>query len=327
MRKLLVFLLVFSVLFISGSITLDPDFGWHLKMGQLIKAGGIPKTDPFSYTMPSYPEIDHEWLSDVVIASLYPKVGIEGLTAFFAAIAALSIAIVSFSKKYWLAPVILATSIFWSPMGIRPLIFTWFFFAILTRFLFDKKMWDKWRFTLPFLFVVWANLHGGFAIGIGTLVLFLAIKVIKTKTLNFKDIALFAMCLLATLVNPYGVRLWHEVFMTMWDFGFNWHFYISEWEPTIGNPDSSLVILICIISVITFVYRKSLEVWQIIFFVFLALLSLSAKRQPPLFAIFSIPFFSVCFSQFYKNTLRIPKATTRLEKTYKILVIICLAPL
>src|SRR3989337_506611 len=58
-----IFVLVISwvLLFINGLHQLDPDFGWHVTMGRLISENGIPKTDPFSYTMTSFPFVDHEW--------------------------------------------------------------------------------------------------------------------------------------------------------------------------------------------------------------------------------------------------------------------------
>jgi hypothetical protein len=65
----------------------DHDFGWHIRMGQLILAKGIPATDPFSYTMPSYPFVDHEWLADILLVQLYPIIGYPGLGVIYTFIA------------------------------------------------------------------------------------------------------------------------------------------------------------------------------------------------------------------------------------------------
>jgi hypothetical protein len=86
-----VVLIVLLYSFIAkGVYILDPDFGWHYKLGEIIAVTGIPETDPFSYTMPSFPFIAHEWLTSYFIFRLLDKSGFVGLSiisAFFVFIA------------------------------------------------------------------------------------------------------------------------------------------------------------------------------------------------------------------------------------------------
>ena len=72
----------FILSWVRGTFMLDPDFGWHLRMGQIILQTGIPATDPFSYTMQSYPFVDHEWLTNIGFSYLHPLIEIPGL-AFY----------------------------------------------------------------------------------------------------------------------------------------------------------------------------------------------------------------------------------------------------
>ena len=60
------------------ALFLDPDFGWHMRNGQYILEHGIPRLDPFSYTMSSFHVIVHEWLSEVFLVLLYPRIGYGG---------------------------------------------------------------------------------------------------------------------------------------------------------------------------------------------------------------------------------------------------------
>ena len=69
--KLCFVFLIFLALFIKGLFLLDPDFGFHIRGGQIINLTGVPKLDPFSYTMPSFPVIDHEWLTDLTFYKLF----------------------------------------------------------------------------------------------------------------------------------------------------------------------------------------------------------------------------------------------------------------
>ncbi|MCH7641363.1 hypothetical protein IID22_04155 [Patescibacteria group bacterium] len=48
--SILIVALSFALFWAKGAISLDPDFGFRLKTGELILAEGIPKTDPYSYT-------------------------------------------------------------------------------------------------------------------------------------------------------------------------------------------------------------------------------------------------------------------------------------
>ena len=78
--------LLWVVFLIKGVWMLDPDFGQHLKTGEVIVRSGLPMTDPFSYTMSSWRYIDHAWVSDVLIWAGYKTGGMWLLAAAYAAI-------------------------------------------------------------------------------------------------------------------------------------------------------------------------------------------------------------------------------------------------
>src|SRR6266480_3296272 len=93
MIRFIIIVFVTTLFFFRGLFLLDPDFGWHVRMGQVILQSGIPRTDPFSYTMPSYPFVDHEWLTNIVIAFLYSHVGMYGLAIIFSLLTVFALAI------------------------------------------------------------------------------------------------------------------------------------------------------------------------------------------------------------------------------------------
>src|ERR1035437_6154958 len=210
--SLLILLVLGLAAFLRAIIFLDPDFGWHLRMGELILQKGIPLTDPFSYTMPSYNFIDHEWLSNILLATGYKTIGIYGLSIIFSLIFVLTlfIAIPKKFKDYSYLPLALAGSLMLGFFGVRTQVITWFFLSIILKVIFDEDLWEKWKFFLPLLFIPWVNLHGGFAIGIIILSLVFVIKSILNKRFEFGyfGIALFSVIL--TFVNPYGPRIWWE---------------------------------------------------------------------------------------------------------------------
>ena len=59
----------------------DYDWGWHFKYGEyFIKTGHIMRSDVWSWSMPGYQWINHEWLFDVLVYVLTSSVGFTGLS-------------------------------------------------------------------------------------------------------------------------------------------------------------------------------------------------------------------------------------------------------
>ncbi len=87
---------------------------------------------------------------------------------------------------------------------------------------------------LGFVFVLWANFHGAFAIGL----LLLAVTAVCDAVQDRFDrrawslLAAAALCLLATLCNPYGVELWRDVMRSI---GSNTMARIQEWQSPLWD--------------------------------------------------------------------------------------------
>src|SRR5579864_1902820 len=93
LRVLLIILFIFLFIFflIRGSVTQDPDFGWHIQTGNIIIKHGIAYTDPFSYSMPSYPFVDHERLTNLLWALTFNTWGITPLLVVMSLLALASL--------------------------------------------------------------------------------------------------------------------------------------------------------------------------------------------------------------------------------------------
>lgn len=183
----LILLFIGCLLWGKGMFSLDPDFGFHLRMGQVILEQGIPATDPFSYTMPSFPDIDEAWLLDVAIATLYPKIGMSGLAVIFAVITLGALWIME-GLAGWhrrrLKEIVLTLNmtVLLLFAGVRPQAFSLFFLAIVLRILLNKR-WNRYgRFALPFLFTLWSNVHGGFVAGLATMGVVVALSLLRRFT-------------------------------------------------------------------------------------------------------------------------------------------------
>jgi hypothetical protein len=80
--------------------------------------------------------------------------------------------------------------------------------------------------VLPVLFVLWANLHGGWIVGLGIVGVWIAFGGIVEAGKRTQTLAMLGACGLATLATPHGVRLWSFIWETV---GFERA--ISEWRP------------------------------------------------------------------------------------------------
>jgi hypothetical protein len=283
-------MLLFSLFWLVGWERLDPDFGWHLQAGNYFRAHGIPAHDIYTYTARSFTWIDHEWGSDVILSLIYGWGGYSLLAAFYALIWSGALMITAARARLF---VLITAAIALLPYaGVRPIAWSVLNLAICLRLLNSKDR--RWRWALIPLFIVWANLHGGFVIGL-LAVVFYAIVKRDVQLLGF-----FVLCILATLANVYGPRLYVELGRTFSDSEI--HKQIAEWMPFLILPASRPFLFLWGAGTVIFLGRK----WKqyIRFSMVLLLGVISASRNMPLFVIAATPELN---NYFERGRKRIPK--------------------
>jgi len=281
---LLTFSILSFVVFLAKCLfSLDPDLGWHLRLGEEILKRGVQFKDTFSYTMAGFPFVDHEWLSNVIVYLIYHTNPI--LLAIFFAIFPTAALLIALPKKIKFVDVgvfLIAASLLLSFSGERIQVFSWVLVALLLSLFFNERLWQKFKLLVPLLVLIWANLHGGFAISIYLLAVFTFLRFISKK-LTPADVLVFLASILATLANPYGIRLWGEIFAQIGDSSLR--FEIIEWLPGIFFFDFSFLLLLAVTLALIYRYRKKLSVIEIgLYFALLALV-ISSVRHLPFFII------------------------------------------
>ncbi len=178
LRKVVWILLFVAIFLIYLKTPTDPDFGWHLRNGGVIlDQRQFPVADEYSHTMTGYKVADSWWLGEVFIVSLHRWGGYAPLVVIFTLLATLAL-VISLSAgsgrrsvvAYTLAA--LVGAILSTPMvGVRPQVFSFFFLAVVWWWVrqYLRQPRRKSLLWLPLIFVVWANLHAGFVIGLGLL--------------------------------------------------------------------------------------------------------------------------------------------------------------
>jgi hypothetical protein len=275
--------------------------------GNYFLAHGIPNKDIFTYTASSFSWVDHEWLSDIIV-SLLNKIGGYNLIAIFCAVLWTLAVFITSKKNKSIYLVLLSLITFLSFAGIRTIVWSILGLAVVINVTAMKS--NKKYFLLPLIFLIWSNLHGSFLIGI----LYLVFIAIKNRSLKMFITTAISLCL--TLINPYFINLYVEIFRTMLDVELKNQ--ISEWQPfsipTICWP--YIILWIMSIFVVNFdFYKKNKRLFPFLFEIILFIASLSSVRMTPLFIVAS---FNGIYDRFHDLRRTIPN---KLDISQKVAVI------
>ena len=154
----------------------DPDFGWHLRVGDAVLATGtVPRTDPFSWLTGGQPFLAHSWAWDVVLAAAYRSAGLMGTSLVALPISGLAIGLIwwllklvaptvpPFPRSLLVALAIVIGLPVWGPRAQ-----TWDVVLVLGCVL----AWSLWLrrghrsalVMVPMATILWVNLHGSGAL-------------------------------------------------------------------------------------------------------------------------------------------------------------------
>jgi len=271
-RRLITLLTFLAILTMAVRVAVDTDTWWHLKTGEWITDhGAILRTDPFSSTRLGEEWVYPGWLSQVILFQVYRFAGFAGLNMLTALLVLLAFGVLwprldapPLFRGFVLVLAAAASGVYWSA---RPQIFSFAlagcFLAILDGFQ-DRDR--RWLFVLPVLMVLWANMHGGFAIGFllllaylgGTLVdLFSAFLAGQSLQDAYSSVAqdlrwlliVLALSLVAVCLNPHGPVMLLYPFKTV-SIGVLQQ-YIQEWQSPDFHRGEVLPFLVMILALFT----------------------------------------------------------------------------
>lgn len=279
----------------------DPDLYGHLNYGRFMldtaNSSGIDVVyhNQFSFTAPDAEWIDHEWLYQVVLWSLYRTAGEWGLLWFQFILAA---AVVYFLLRshyrngrsvLWAAVLLIIPILSLQPgFSMRPQIISYLSVAILFDLLFRSggKFSNSFILFIP-LFLFWSNIHGGFAVG---LVILLACVPWIWANSDIRGAYFYILMILAcsaiTLMTPYGLDLWNLIYQAGTS-EFTRQF-ISDWRPIVNDPVYFALwfgLILQVLFIIRANERKGRLALSVIPVLFCAVISYQSTRNLPFFAI------------------------------------------
>jgi hypothetical protein len=305
----IVFVSTVSVLIFSlgNALLSDGDTGYHIRTGELIaQTWRIPYDDPYSYHYPPLKWTAHEWLSELVMATIVRGFGLTGVVVFFAFILATAQWLLyrvlrskSDNTLLCIFVTLLASATSSTHWLARPhafsLLFTVVWCHCLDRF---QSGNERALNLLPVLMLLWVNLHGGYFIGLLLVVIYLtgnffyslteAPDVSQKSVRNVKGLSLLLfVCVCVCMVNPYGPKiLWFPIHITSDRFVMD---RVTEFlSPNFHDALPFKYMLLALIGALA-LSRSALNLIDCSLIVLLSYMSLYSVRHVSLFAIILAP--------------------------------------
>ncbi|HYW63156.1 MAG TPA: hypothetical protein VE865_08185 [Bradyrhizobium sp.] len=209
---------VYAVFVWAGNhLLIDPDTMWQITVGEwIVDHGAVPTADVYSFTMRGQPWISTQWLAQVAYALAYALAGWTGPVVLASLCIAITFALFTgflarhFNDSTTLVFVAAALALTVPHLLARPhvlalpVMLAWVGGLVLAA---DRGGTPPFR-LLP-LIALWANLHGGFVLGLALIAPFAVDAVLNADSARRKPLAwrwaAFALVALgASCITPYG---------------------------------------------------------------------------------------------------------------------------
>src|SRR5271156_5470604 len=218
---------VLSIALATADNFADPDLWMHILTGQtILHTGHIPRFDTYSYSAAGQPWHNHEWLSQVAIAFCYAHLGVFGLKLLKLLCASVTIVALAIGISVTGAPrrvqrltLILSAVALSIQMQFRPQLFTFMMLSVvMASIAIEVYRGDATLWPLIPMFVLWANFHGGYIVGLGAMAIAAAVMLVQgwfgdtSRIAPARRLGLVTLvCAVATILNPFGISLWTGV--------------------------------------------------------------------------------------------------------------------
>lgn len=259
------------------------DLYMYLQLGKIWSTvGELPKVEPFLFSLRDYRwEVQNEWLSYVAFWKVFDAFGHDGLILFKTAwllvpvLTVLALYRRASSREFVLASGLLLVAMFAACDRFieRSSIFSDALVPVVTAVLLSAGPGRTRRlFVLPPLFLLWVNLHPGFATGLLVVGVFLAdafFQDLRSRSVDARSYLralLWAVCGsgLALLLNPEGWRGVVHPFriLSSADMAvYKAHYF--EWKPTIEYLAlSNVQVVLFVLFTCAAVVAAALAVWS-----------------------------------------------------------------
>ena len=214
------------------------DLAYHLRAGdEILRTGALPAVDTWTFTAAGTAWTDQQWGAQVLLTGVYRALGWTGLAVLRAALVGSIFACLFVigrrrglgeRRAAWLT--LAAFFVAAVTLALRPQLFGMALFALVLLLVVDRRAHPMRLWAIPFLVVVWANLHGSFFLA--PLVLGLAwLEDVDDHVAGAHRVLLIGVVsAIAACVTPTGPLVWaYAVGLSL---NSQVTQRITEWQPT-----------------------------------------------------------------------------------------------
>jgi hypothetical protein len=312
--RIIALVLLFSASALYESVHLsslsDNNVWVHLRTGAwMLQTHSVPHNGLFSQYS-TLPWMDSSWGYDVVLAACYRMLGLRALPLllmfFKAGLALLTFWLATEAKAtFWAAVSLSAIAQYVIPISQSlPYALSVIFFGIELLLLESSRRTGNVKplYALPALFLLWANLHALFLLGLVLLILFVVSTWIESwprrSAVNWLDreirplarqpVLIASACsLLAAMVNPYAFRVLSAAYRTLYSAaGFS---YFGEMRAmSFRQPQNYALMLLIMSAFLALGRRRSLRVFELLALTAATLLGFRIQREAWMAALIAV---------------------------------------
>ncbi len=273
----------------------DGDLFWHLATARwVVEHGQLMRTDAFSSTAAGAPVPQHEWLTQMILYAAFSAWSWAGivvvrivavlLLATLLLAAALRVAPRPSIAVIAAMPAIALSRVDWNDRAELYALVC--FAALVAAGVAARDGRTRALLALPPLFLLWANLHGSFALGIAVLGILAAEAVVFAPALGRAFVGAGLASVAATVVTPEGIFVYADPL---------WHLtrpprFIEEWRALDPSSAEGALFIALLVVVAAVALRVRAGTRWIALLAPLAVLGVVAIRYEPYFAVAAGPF-------------------------------------
>jgi hypothetical protein len=273
------------------------DLTYQLRAGSEILANGaIPTVDSWTFTVQGQPWFDQQWGAQVALNAAFDEFGWTGLVLVRALLVG-----ITFGCLYVIARgsglsarnaslLTLASFVVAAPaLALRPQLVGLALFATLLLVLAVRADRPRTVWVIPFIVLVWANVHGSFVLGPIAVGLAWLGDLRERRGPRFELLAVAVVSALAACVTPFGPSVWRYAITLTADPSVTGR--ISEWQRTLPTDVPGLLFYASLVGVLTLAFRRRRSItWPtVLWLLTFALIGVYAVRGIAWWALAVVP--------------------------------------
>ena len=281
---------------VVGSLS-TVDLAYHLRAGDvMLQTHSLLRMDTFSFTAAGRPWLNQQWGSQVLLGSIFRGLGWAGLAALHALLVGLVFFFIFLACRAKRSPArtsawlsLAAMVVSFPNLSLRPQLLGMALFALTLWLVMNRDQYPQGVLVIPAVVVIWANVHGSFFLGPLLLMLAWIEDRHERSRLARRTLVVGGVASFATLLNPFGPRVWSYVVSLSTSPTITAH--VTEWQPpSIRGPGGALFFL-SVAAVALLLARRNVPVpwpiiiWLGVFFV----MGLTAARSTAWWALAAAP--------------------------------------